>query len=200
MTDLRLSFHSSTQNPGQSLSWNTNYFIQEAHLIQRAHCCLFAGITSTRRERTNRQFLLLPTKSYCTEQQLHKETHRNTPMHALQLSNTHSLCDPEAVSVMWLWECRWDLCFSDCNNRDQMGTCGQNSKPGAEHSGACLSPFWCRCFSWELVLWRFCLSLERTQQRQRRPKTYDKACVRKIWGPNMPRPPKISIKVQNWLQ
>lgn len=31
--------------------------------------------------------------------------------------------------------------FSDCNNRDQMGTCGQNSKPGSEHSSACLSSF-----------------------------------------------------------
>lgn len=39
---------------------------------------------------------------------------------------------PEAASVMWLWECRWDLCSSGCNNRDQMGTCGQNSNPEAE--------------------------------------------------------------------
>lgn len=57
---------------------------------------------------------------------------------------------PEAGSIMWLWECRWDLCSSDCNNRDQMGTRGQNSNPQAQHcSRACLSSFWCCCCFWE---------------------------------------------------
>lgn len=73
---------------------------------------------------------------------------------------TCSLSDPRAVPVMWLWECRWDLCFSDCNNRDQMGTCGQNSKPRAERSAACFWPIlMLLLFIRGLVLWRFCLSL-----------------------------------------
>jgi len=89
-------------------------------------------------------------KSHGTLQNTHTHTHTQKYTNACLQAGKHSPSpsDPEAVSVMWLWECRWDLCFSDCNNRDQIGTCGQNSKPGAEHSGACLSPFWCCCFSW----------------------------------------------------
>lgn len=85
--------------------------------------------------RLNSVLLLLSN----THTHSHRHTHSRTLMHACKWRALAVW--PEAVPVMWLWECRWDLCLSDCNNRDQMGTCGQNCKPGAERSGACLSLF-----------------------------------------------------------
>lgn len=51
-----------------------------------------------------------------------------------------TLCGPELVPLMWLWECPWD--FSDCSKRDQNGTFGLHSKPSAD---VCLGTLYFRC-------------------------------------------------------
>lgn len=57
---------------------------------------------------------------------------------------------------------------SDCNNRDQMGTCGQNSKPGSEHS--LFEPIWilllsfCNLFS---GYFPFCLFISSSKDEGR---------------------------------